>query len=70
LTLPLLVFWVVLATLLAYAWWVGSRGLVSFKLMSDSMRCTAADHLFIQFHGCTKEMTPRPRKEVYMCVFL
>ena len=68
LTLPLLVFWVVLATLLAYAWWVGSRDLASFKLMSDSMRCTAAGHLFIHFHGCTEEMTPRREKKVYMCV--
>ena len=68
LTLPLLVFWVALAALLAYAWWVGSRGLASFKLMSDSMRCTATGHLFIQFHGCTEEMRQCQEKSWYVCV--
>jgi hypothetical protein len=71
LTLPLLIFWVALAVLLAYAWWVGSRCLASFKLMSDSMRCTATGYLFIQFHSGTGEMRRSQEKvDVCVCVFV
>lgn len=67
LTLSVLVFSIVLATLLAYAWWVKPRNSVSFKL-SGSMVCTATDHLFIQFHGCIEEKMSRWGKLICVCV--
>jgi hypothetical protein len=66
LALPLLVLSILLATLLAYVWWMRSRDSVSFKL-SGSMRCTAIGHLFIQFHGCIEETGRAEERLIYVC---